>query len=295
MSELGKKVAKAIERYKMFEPEEGYYLAFSGGKDSVVIKVLAEMAGVKYDAHYNLTSVDPPELVRFIREKHADVAIDVPRYKDGRQIMMWNLIPKKLMPPTRVNRYCCEVFKERCGKDRLTVTGVRWAESSRRKSIADAVVIHSTARQSARYQEQAGGEINKYGGLMLNNDNDVSRKLVESCYKKHTTVLNPIIDWSDKDIWDFIKAEGIPYCSLYDEGMSRLGCIGCPMATTHERERDFLRWPTYKKAYIRAFEKMLNERKAKGKESKWQTGKDVFNWWMEYDILPGQIDLFEED
>lgn len=38
------KVQTAIDRFKSFEPEEGYYLAFSGGKDSVVIKALADMA-----------------------------------------------------------------------------------------------------------------------------------------------------------------------------------------------------------------------------------------------------------
>ena len=141
MSELGKKVAKAIERYKMFEPEEGYYLAFSGGKDSIVIKALAEMAGVKYDAHYNLTSVDPPELVHFIKEKHADVAIDIPRYKDGKQMTMWNLIPKKLMPPTRIVRYCCAELKERGGEGRMTITGVRWAESSARAKNQGIVTV----------------------------------------------------------------------------------------------------------------------------------------------------------
>lgn len=69
------KVQTAIERLKVFEPEEGYYLAFSGGKDSVVVKALANMAGVKYDAHYNVTTVDPPELVQFIKEKHPDVIL----------------------------------------------------------------------------------------------------------------------------------------------------------------------------------------------------------------------------
>lgn len=63
------KVETAIKRLQTFEPPEGYYLAFSGGKDSVVIKALADMAGVKYDAYYNNTSVDPPELIYFIREK----------------------------------------------------------------------------------------------------------------------------------------------------------------------------------------------------------------------------------
>lgn len=99
------KVEVAIKRLQLFEPEGGYYLAFSGGKDSVVIKALADMAGVKYDAHYNVTSVDPPELVQFIRIYYPDVEWEYPRYKDGTRITMWNLIPRKKMPPTRIVRY----------------------------------------------------------------------------------------------------------------------------------------------------------------------------------------------
>lgn len=86
-------VEVAIERLKAFEPKEGYYLAFSGGKDSVTVKALADMAGVKYDAHYNVTSVDPPELVRFV-QSFPDVKFDFPTDKNGRVITMWNLIPK---------------------------------------------------------------------------------------------------------------------------------------------------------------------------------------------------------
>lgn len=127
------KVDKAIMRLQTYEPEEGYYLCFSGGKDSVVIKVLADMAGVKYDAHYSVSSVDPPELVRFIKDYHPDVIFDYPRDKDGNVITMWNLIPTKTMPPTRIVRYCCAYLKEQGGKGRLKVTGVRWAESVNRK------------------------------------------------------------------------------------------------------------------------------------------------------------------
>lgn len=137
------KVKSAIERIKAFEPEEGYYLAFSGGKDSVVCKALLDMAGVKYDAHYRVTSVDPPELVRFIREKHPDVARDIPRYSDGSPITMWNLIPKKLMPPTRLVRYCCSSLKESGGDGRMTVTGVRWAESINRRENQGIVTVAS--------------------------------------------------------------------------------------------------------------------------------------------------------
>lgn len=89
------KVEVAIKRFQTFEPSDGYYLSFSGGKDSCVIKALADMAEVKYDAHYSVTSVDPPELLKFIKKYHPDVSRDVPRDKDGNAVTMWNLIPKK--------------------------------------------------------------------------------------------------------------------------------------------------------------------------------------------------------
>lgn len=143
------KVDKAILRLQTYEPKEGYYLCFSGGKDSCVIKALADMAGVKYDAHYNVASVDPPELVRFIKEVHPDVEFTYHRDKDGNRITMWNLIPKKSMPPTRIVRYCCAYLKESGGKGRLKVTGVRWAESARRKkSHGEVTFSDRTAHKS---------------------------------------------------------------------------------------------------------------------------------------------------
>ena len=140
------KVEVAIDRLQSFEPKEGYYLAFSGGKDSQCIYHLAEMAGVKFDAHYRITSVDPPELVRFIKTQYPDVALDYPRDADGNVITMWNLIPKQTIPPTRKARYCCVKLKESGGEGRLTVTGVRWAESPARKQNQGEVVIMKTGR-----------------------------------------------------------------------------------------------------------------------------------------------------
>ena len=311
MTELEEKTQKAIERLRAFEPPEGYYLAFSGGKDSVVCKALCDMAGVKYDAHYRLTSVDPPELVRFIREEHPDVEIEKPRYSDtykheylrGKQITMWNLIVHRGVP-TRLARFCCEMLKESGGDGRMTVTGVRWAESVNRKRNQGEVTVFGRAAA----KELDGNEDfqkNSKGGVVLVNDNEDSRRMVEQCYKRHKTTLNPIIDWSDREVWDFIKNNGVKYCKLYDEGFTRLGCIGCPIGRRQGRERDFARYPTYKASYLRAFDKMLNRRKEQGKtwgikvygDKVEATPEMVFNWWMEYDILPGQMsfDDMEDD
>lgn len=117
--------------------------------------------------------------------------------------------------------------------------------------------------------------------------------MIESCYKRHKTVVNPIIDWEDSDVWEYINYFNVPYLCLYDEGFKRVGCIGCPMARKKNREIEFARWPKYKKLYLNAFEKMLEERQKNNLPTQWQTAQDVFDWWMEYDVLPGQVDIFD--
>ena len=268
------KVDKAIMRLQAYEPPEGYYLCFSGGKDSVAIKALADMAGVKYDAHYAVASVDPPELVRFIKEKHPEVIFDYPRDKDGNIVTMWNLIPRKSMPPTRIVRYCCAYLKENNGngKGRLKVTGVRWDESTKRKkSHGEVTIIDKKAKKIIEEElSDLDFQLTPQGGVVLTIDNRENARMVEMCYKTHTTTINPIVDWTTDEVWEFIHEYNIPYCCLYDEGFKRLGCIGCPMGSRKQREYEFERYPKYKALYLKAFEKML-ENRGGGYESKRST------------------------
>jgi hypothetical protein len=120
---------QAIARLRKHEPpEDGYYLAFSGGKDSIVIYDLAVRSGVKFDAHFQQTTVDPPEVLRFIREHYPDVAWTKPKRS------MFQMIVDHGTPPTRIIRYCCSELKELHGSGRVVVLGVRWAESARRRN-----------------------------------------------------------------------------------------------------------------------------------------------------------------
>jgi len=233
MKELFNITDMAVQRLKEFEPKEGYYLAFSGGKDSIVVLDLAKRAGVKFDAHFNLTTVDPPELVYFVRT-FPEVQIHKP------ELTMWKLIVKERIPPTRRMRYCCKVLKEGGGKGRMIMTGVRWAESSSRSK----------------------------------------RRMNEHCFRDgRTFYLHPIIDWSEDEVWQYIRSRNLRYCKLYDEGYKRIGCIMCPMknkAVLIDAER----YPKYRDAYIRAFDRCVKKRIADGLKTTWKTGQEMYDWWV---------------
>lgn len=260
------KLQKAIDRLKTFEPQEGYFLAFSGGKDSQCVYHLAQMAGVKFEAHYSVTTVDPPELVRFIKKEYPDVIFDRHYGKDGKPMSMYRLISEMTTPPTRQSRYCCRVLKEDQGTGRVIVTGVRWAESAKRKNLHGVCDIKT---QSKRFIDKAltnvpMSKLNEKGRIIFLDDNDETRKLVDQCYQKKRTTINPIIDWEDSDVWEFLNdIAKVPHCSLYDEGFDRLGCIGCPLQGKNGMVRDFERWPALKNLYIKSFEQMIKNHPGK--------------------------------
>lgn len=132
----------------------------------------------------------------------------------------------------------------------------------------------------------------------MNDDNDESRRAVEACYRTRKTLVNPIIDWTDNDVWEFIHKFNIPYCELYDKGMKRLGCIGCPMGNRNGMIRDFERYPKYKDEYMRCFDVMAQRRKDRGLRTKndWETGQSIFNWWIrEADNTNHDLTLFQDD
>jgi len=241
---LGQLDEIAIERLKLFEPNalakraEGYRVAYSGGKDSDVVLHLVRRAGVKYDAHYHLTTADPPELVRHVKDQR-DIIIDRP------ELTMWQLIRKEGIPPRRNARFCCKTQKEFGNPgEAIIVTGIRWAESHRRSK----------------------------------------RRMIETCFRKKTRqFLNPIIDWSTTDVWHYIRKNNITYCSLYDEGFKRLGCVLCPM--TREVELHKQRWPRLFRAWERAVKATFIEGR-----TGYKTAEEYWQWWLDRDAKSKKSD-----
>ena len=232
-------VDDAIARIQGYEPlagPEGYILGFSGGKDSVVILELCRIAGVKFTAIHSLTTIDPPEVVDFVRQV-PETTIVRPRKS------FFQLLLDKGVPPLRRRRWCCEELKESGNDARLVITGIRWAESARR----------------------------------------TKRKLFDTCYRgKGRRLLNPIIDWSDAQVWEFIRSRNLPYCRLYDEGRKRLGCLFCPMSPIRQRIADAERYPKYAAAFRRTFCRLHEQRMTKAPDSvkRWPDGNAMFEWWL---------------
>jgi phosphoadenosine phosphosulfate reductase len=243
-------VDRSIGLLQLHQPKgKPYHGCFSGGKDSIVIKELARLAAVDIEWHYNMTTIDPPELVRFIRREHPDVIWDKPKHGN-----FFNVMVKKGFP-TRRTRWCCKEYKEsRSPKGAVLVMGVRAAESPRRAKTWQPVTMHRRAKAWS---------------------------------------VAPILDWRDDHVWSFIRSRGLPYCELYDEGFTRLGCIGCPMAGPG-RVAQFTRWPRFERNWKRAF-RLIWERRAGTKQrdgrewfgsARFETWEQMWNWWLNDDSLP---------
>ena len=159
---------------------------------------------------------------------------------------------------------------------------MRWAESVARKNHSGIVMIESKKRTLNKV-EAAGAEYEqKKSSLVLNDDNDLSRRVVEQCFRTDRTILNPIVDWTDDEVWEFLHHYGCESNPLYHCGSHRIGCIGCPMAGGKRQKEEFERYPIYRANYIRAFNQMLEKRKADGKETNtaWTDGEAVMAWWV---------------
>jgi|UniRef100_UPI003FF0CD66 phosphoadenosine phosphosulfate reductase len=284
---------KAIKRIQVASEMSLYHYGkplvctYSGGKDSDVMLELFRRGGIPFEVHNSHTTADAPQTVRHIRDVFKKLemdgikcAIEMPTYK-GERTSMWKLIPQKLIPPTRIARYCCAVLKETGCANRFIATGVRWDESVQRKNREEFEKLGATKATKE-----------KFTSVMLMNDNDARRRMNEHCMQKKKMVVNPIIDWKDSDVWEYINSENIPTCELYQWGYYRVGCIGCPMAGK-KRYKEFADFPKYKNLYIHAFDRMVKERKSRGLPCQWKNGNDAFLRWMDDENIEGQMDIFD--
>ena len=236
-----------------YDNENGYYLAFSGGKDSQALYHIAQLAGVRFHGHMNLTSVDPPEVIRFVKQAYPEVELIKPK-KSIYQLA----VEKQILPTMRV-RWCCAEYKEMSGAGRVTLIGIRHQESSRRAKRNEVETSNrkfsGTLEGLDEYRQELKAKRairkSKKGGVNITN---ADQEQTLGCISgKESLLISPIIHWTEEDVWEFLnKVMGVPHCSLYDEGWRRLGCIGCPMSSAKQKQIENTRYPHVKRNWIKA-------------------------------------------
>lgn len=248
-------IRKSEKMALRLDPENGFYNTFSGGKDSQVLYYLVKLAGVKHKTHMNLTSIDPPEVIRFVRQHYPDVELIKPK------MSIYDMAKKKHILPTRLLRWCCAEFKETSGAGKVTLIGIRKEESTRRKN-----------------REEISTEINgKRTEESFDQWSEHEEKMVTCIRGKDKILVSPIIHWTERDVWEFLNGNNIPHCKLYDEGYKRIGCILCPMSQYRQKVKEMKRFPHVKRKWIETIQWLIDNGYVNHNFSDAETG---FRWWI---------------
>lgn len=259
---LAKKIEYSVDLIRKSEkmalrldPENGFYNTFSGGKDSQCLYHLVKMAGVKAKTHMNLTSVDPPEVIRFVKTHYPDVQLIKPK------MSIYDMAKKKHLMPTRTLRWCCAEFKETSGAGKVTLIGIRKEESARRAKRGEISTNIKGKRNEETFDQWSEHE----------------EQMVTCVGGKDKVLVLPILEWTERDVWEFLNANGIPHCELYDEGYTRIGCIYCPMSSYRQKIREVKRWPHVKRNWLKTIQWLIDNGYIDRNFTDAETG---FRWWI---------------
>lgn len=259
---LQKKILYSIDLIRKSEkialrldPADGFYNTFSGGKDSQCLYHLVKLAGVKAKTYMNLTSVDPPEVIRFVKTQYPDVELIKPK------MSIYEMAKKKHFLPTRCSRWCCAKFKEISGAGKVTLIGIRKEESARRAKRQEI----STSIKGKRTEES------------FDQWSEHEEKMVTCVGGKDKILISPIIHWTERDVWEFLNANNIPHCELYDQGYTRIGCICCPMSPPRQKRKEIGRWPHVKCGWLKAIQWLIDNGYINYNSTDAETN---FRWWI---------------
>ena len=245
----GEKLALALN-------PEGYFVGFSGGKDSQVLLELVKMAGVKFHAYYSVTTNDPPENIYFIRRHYPEVTFRHPKE------IFFMLVEKKGLP-TMVHRFCCAELKEQAGAGYAVLTGVRADESRKRAAYNEVRIISRRKEHADRTKQHTIEEIEQ-------NEH--------RCIKgKDALMIYPILHWTEDEVWEFIYRQGLHVNPCYQQS-GRVGCMFCPFSKKSQIEYYEKAYPKFKERLIASYSKYLERNNWIGTRG-FGTAEEYYEWW----------------
>lgn len=227
-------IREIVKKYPNRKP----VVSFSGGKDSTVVSHLVRKSlGKNKITHiFGDTTMEYPDTYNYIRsfkENYYQISFLIDSNKHN-FIEMCELIG----PPSRINAWCCSVFKSRAiakivneinGKDGvISFEGIRKRESNRRRN---------------------------------RNRTYINKKIV------YQLSAYPILEWREIDVWIYLIVNDIFYNEAYKKGFTRVGCLYCPNNVPYN---EYLLKKNYPKK-IKLWLDFLTEYACKmGKEKPWE-------------------------
>ncbi len=194
--------AEATGFIRRLDPGGTVYVSFSGGADSTAALVLAvEALGARrVTAVYVDTGIEFPETRLHVEKVASKLGVDLVVVEgEGR---FWRELSRGRRPPSRDSRWCTALLKIEPLREfysklrpRLIIEGVRGFESLARLTLGD--VTSSPVAPTARR-------------------------------------AFPVYEWSRLEVQLYLRWKGVETNPLYDEGLTRIGCIVCPAMHMYE-------------------------------------------------------------
>lgn len=263
-----RKIEDSVKLIQQYEQEAdkygGFHTAYSGGKDSEVLLWLMNLSGVKHMPFHNVTTIDPPENIRFIRKTHPEVQIITP------PLNFFQLVEKQGYLPDMQHRFCCRKLKEDTFKG-FVATGVRHDESQTR---ANYIPVCFNSKNTSEQKTYSPAKMRK------------NRKV-------H---FRPMLQFQENEIWEIIEEQNLTLNPIY-ESYGRVGCMFCPYKNKKEMLYSAKSYPKYFKLLLRTISNIMQNKNYMS-EFKNATPLSIFLWWISKQTAKQfftQLSLFEND
>lgn len=236
--EIEKTAIERIQKFAKIAKTMGFEvcLGFSGGKDSQVCYDLCKRSGIAFKAYFN-HCFESNVTIQFIRDNYPDV-IFIREVKEG---FIRNIrVNHNGFLPTVHAAYCCKDYKHNP------------------KSVYDCSIVGVRKAESAKRRLRTAFEVKNKTVMKRNKElfNDYFEEHCQSTGTAGIIQLKPIIDWTDTDVWNYIKKYNLPVNPEYKTSR-RVGCIVCPKANFTSNYIGLMKYPKLIDAFILARDRNL--------------------------------------